>query len=124
MQTTGKQGFIRAGILALVIAAGSVTGCDDDNFDHDIPEGQGSLVVNNFTGDRLRVFIDGMAVNSVTEGKYQAYDRVPGIYRVALDSDDSERSWADDVDVLEGTLTVVEVSGYDYREFTVRIYFD
>ena len=46
--------------------------------------------------------------------------------RVALDGDDTDRSWADDVDVLEGRLTVLEVrsAAFEYDDFDVRIYFD
>ena len=114
------------GILAIFLAAGLISGCDDDRFDHTSPAGQGTLVVDNWTGDRLLVYVDGLEVGSTGGSKYRYYDLEPGLHRVALDSDDIERAWAGDVDILERRLTVLEVSGYgaDYRGFTVRFYFD
>ena len=48
------------------------------------------------------------------------------MYRVVLDGEDTDRAWADDVDVLEGRLTVLEVREHalDYRDFDVREYFE
>ena len=113
-------------ILALVVPAALWAGCDDEEFDHTPPAGQGTLVVDNYAADRVYVYIDGEQVNSVTADKHQYYDRDPGVYRVVLDGDDSERSWADDVDVLEGRLTVLEVRTHalDYQAFDVRVYFE
>ncbi len=113
-------------ILPVSLAAGLVAGCDDSEFDRDPPEGQGSMIVDNYTGDRVRVYIDGERADSVGEGDHRYYDLDPGVYRVALDGDDTDRSWAGDVDVLENRRTVLEVRGYsgDYHEFDVRIYFD
>lgn len=117
----------RLGLLPLVIlAAGLMIGCDDDRYDHDPPQGQGAIIVDNFTGDRIRVYVDGERLNDTRGGHSRAYDLEPGVYRVALDSDDRYRSWADDVDVLEGRLTILEVRGDagDYRRFDVYTYFD
>ncbi|HAL92356.1 MAG TPA: hypothetical protein DCM68_04955 [Verrucomicrobia bacterium] len=113
-------------MLPLIFAAGALGGCDDSDFDRDPPEGQGSMVVDNYTGDRVRVYIEGERVDSVGEGDHRYYDLDPGVYRVALDGDDTDRSWAGDVDILENRRTVLEVRGYsgDYDEFDVRIYFD
>ena len=115
------------GILLLCgLAAGFLSGCNDDRFDHHSPAGQGSLVVDNWTGDRMTVYVDGLEVGSTDGGKYSYYDLEPGLHRAVLDADDSDRAWAGDVDILEGRLTVLEVSGYgaDYRDFIVRIYFE
>lgn len=126
MSTQAKRIGNRFGILAIFLAMGMAAGCDDTEFDRDPPAGQGTLIVDNFTGDRVRVYIDGDEVDSVSSGKHRYYDRDPGVYRVALDGDDVNRSWAGDVDVLEGRRTVVEVRGYssDYDLFAVQIYFD
>ncbi len=122
---TGRL-FRWCGVLAVSLAAGWAAGCDDSEFDRDPPEGQGSLIVDNYTGDRVRVYIDGEQVESVSAGDHEYYDRDPGVYRVALDGDDTNRSWAGDVDILENRRTVLEVRGaaFDYEDYDIRIYFD
>lgn len=113
-----------AGVLAL--ATWLLCGCDEDEYKHDPPVGQGTIVVDNYTGDRVYVYLNGREEGSLGGGKHQYYDLAPGLYRVALDADDSHRSWAEDVDVLEGRLTVLKVRGYsgDYDHFDVEVYFD
>ena len=54
------------GVLAISFAMYIVAGCDNSDFDHDPPAGQGSLIVDNFTGDRVRVYIDGEEAQSVS----------------------------------------------------------
>ena len=113
-------------VLALAVAAGLLGGCDEDEYDHEPPAGQGTLVVDNFTGDRLQVYLDGELVESVTAGKHRFYDLSPGLRRVVLDGDDVRRTWAGDVDILEGRLTVAEVkdnSNY-YDDFDVWVFLD
>lgn len=114
------------GVLLLCGVAGLTGGCDDDNYSRDPIDGQGLLVVDNFTGSRVRVYIDGGREENVSSGKHRYYDLEPGIYRVALDGSDTDRSWAGDVDILERRRTVMEVRNYigDYRYFDIRIYFD
>jgi hypothetical protein len=114
---------------ALSLLAGALTflaGCDDSRFSREPPVGQGSVVVDNYTGDRLRVYVDGLEIESTSADDHRYYDLDPGLYRMALDGEDVGRSWAGDVDVLNGRRTVLEVRGYtgDYRSFDVRIYFD
>jgi hypothetical protein len=114
------------GGLSIALWAGMLAGCDDSEFSHDPPTGQGTLVVDNWTGDRLQVYLDGRLDESVTANKHRYYDLRPGLYRVALEGDDTDRFWVDDVDVLEGRLTVMEVEDdlNDYDEFNVRVYLD
>jgi len=54
------------------------------------------------------------------------YDMDPGTYRISLSGDDTERSYSDFVDVLEGRRTIMEVwtDAANYRRFDVRVYFD
>jgi hypothetical protein len=113
-------------LLSLVWALGLAAGCDDSTYDHEPPAGQGALIVDNFTGDRVFVYVDGKAADNVKSGKDRAYDLRPGLYRVVLDGDDVERSWAGDVDILEGRLTVMEVGddGYYSGDFNVNVFFD
>ena len=105
---------------------GLFAGCDDERFDREPPAGLGSLVVDNFTGDRLQVYIDGQEREDTSAGDYRYYDLRPGLHRVALDGDDVNRSWAGDVDILENRRTVLEVRGSscDYDNYDINIYFD
>lgn len=126
MKNRMNQMRLWLGIVALALATAMGAGCDDNEFDRDPPAGQGSLIVDNFTGDRILVYLDGTEESGVSAGKHRYYDLEPGVCRVVLDGDDTRRSWSGDVDVLEGRRTVVEVrsdSG-DYREFEVSIYLD
>lgn len=113
-------GFLLAGALPFG------AGCDESEFDRDPPPGQGSLVVDNLTGDRVYVYVDGQDVGSVGSDKHHYYDLEPGVHRIALDGDDTDRAWAGDVDILNDRRTVLEVRGYsgDYDSFDVRIFFD
>jgi len=108
------------------LLAGGLAGCDDSLYDYTPPAGFGALIVDNFTGDRIRVYIDGQETETVSSGKHRIYDRLPGLHRVALDSEDIRRSWADDVDILEGRRTVMEVRGdsINLEAFDVRVFFD
>ncbi|MDD2520524.1 MAG: hypothetical protein PHR34_06180 [Kiritimatiellae bacterium] len=126
MKKAGGRGWMAAGLLGALLVAGLAGGCDDDNYSRDPAEGMGLLVVDNFTGTRLRVYLDGERVENVSSGEHRYYDLAPGIYRIALDGSDTDRSWAGDVDLLEGRRTVMEVRSWssDYREYDVRIYFD
>ena len=117
------------GVLAM---AATVTlwgaGCDDDEdeYDHDVPAGQGTLVVDNQTPDRVRVFIAGAQVQSVGKGDERYYDLDPGLYRVALDGEDTDRFWTGEADVLQGRLTILKVSDDlgDFDDFDVDVDFD
>ena len=124
MKTTRGGRFGWALGMALAAALPWLAGCEDTEYDHDPPEGQGALVVDNSTGDRIYVYVDGMEVDSVRSGKHRYYDLEPGVHRVALDGDDTRRFWANDVDVLEGRLTVLEVLGDSGGSYDVRVYLD
>lgn len=126
MRHTTHKRFGWALGLTLAAVLPWLSGCDDSDYDHDPPPGQGALVVDNWTGYRLYVYLDGQEAESVPANKHRCYDLEPGAHRVVLDGKNSDRSWGDDVDVLEGRLTVLEVRSYgsDYTEFDVRLYFD
>ena len=117
------------GVLALAATVTCWgTGCDDDedDYDHDVPAGQGTLVVDNNTPDRVRVFIAGAQVQSVGKGDERYYDLDPGLYRVALDGEDTDRFWTGEADVLQGRLTILKVSDDlgDFDDFDVDADFD
>ncbi|OQA25905.1 MAG: hypothetical protein BWY59_01596 [Verrucomicrobia bacterium ADurb.Bin345] len=120
-----KGSWLGFALLAAAFAL-PLTGCDDDEFDHDPPPGKGTLYVVNKTGDGMDVYINGERVKGVGRGDKHYYDLDPNVHRVALKADDSDRSFAGDVDILEGRRTIMDVTTDlgDYRRFDVYIYFD
>ena len=118
--------------LGMLALAAMVTtwsaGCDDDDddYDHDSPAGKGTLVVDNNTPDRVRVFIAGAQAQSVGKGDERYYDLNPGLYRVALDGEDTDRFWTGDADILQGRLTILKVSDDlgDFDDFDVDVDYD
>jgi hypothetical protein len=99
--------------LAFGLAAWLTTGCDeedDDFLDHNPPAGQGSLVIDNNTLEDIDLFVNGTRTNRVNNGAESILDLAPGTYRIVLDSDDSDRLYADDVDILEGRLAILHVT--------------
>jgi len=115
-----------AGIGLALLLVLPVTGCDTDEYDHDPPEGKGTLYIDNNTSDGMDVYISGAKVPGVGSGDKRYYDLEPGLYRVSLAGDDTDRSFSDDVDVLEGRRTIMDVTNdfSDYRRYDVYIYFD
>lgn len=97
-----------AGLAVLL----SSPGCeyDDDDYDHDPPLRQGSIVIENFTYTDIEFYLDGRLQGKIGDDDDEAFDFPPGEYRVVLnDDDDGDRNWAADVDVLEGRLTILNV---------------
>ncbi|MFO7534288.1 MAG: hypothetical protein R6X19_01150 [Kiritimatiellia bacterium] len=121
-----KRLFSRAvPFLACLAALLGAPGCetDDDDYDHNPPLGQGGIIVENFTYTDLEFFLDGRLQGKVSDDDDRAFDFPPGVYRVVLnDEDDSNRSWAGDVDVLQGRLTIlnVRVDPLDSGAYTVQ----
>ena len=114
-----------AGGMLLSALVMLLAGCEDGGFKHDPPPGQGSIIVDNQSWDVIHVYIDGYYTNDVGDYDYEAYDRVPGVYRVVLDQKSGNRSYSHDVDVLEGKLTVLEVRINEFdREYDVSMYYD
>lgn len=114
--------------LATAFAGASllIAGCDyDDSTDHKPPDGQGSIVVDNNTFNDIRVYIDGESQKRVDGYDDRAYDREPGVYRVVLDESGGDRTYRDDVDVLDGRLTVIDVSNdpFSSSKYDVEVFF-
>ncbi|MBU4198921.1 MAG: hypothetical protein KKE37_00665 [Verrucomicrobia bacterium] len=106
----------------MLLSALMMTGCEDGGFKHDLPPGQGSIIVDNHSLDVIHVYIDGYYTNDVGDYDYEAYDRVPDVYRVVLDQKSGNRSYSHDVDVIEGKLTVLEVRINELSwEYDVRV---
>lgn len=113
--------------VAVAAAAGCLllAGCDDENFSHNPPPGQGSIIVDNRSVDVIHVYIGGLYANDVGDFDDEAYDRDPGLYRVVLDQKSGSRSYSHDVDVIEGKLTVLKVNIDEFSwEYDVQIYYD
>lgn len=87
-----------------------VCGCDEnDYYDHVPPSGMGSLVLDNNSGDDISVFLDGVETLNLDGSDEEIQDLQPGVYRIVLSADHTERSYSADVDILEGRLTILDI---------------
>jgi hypothetical protein len=119
-------------VLALAAVAMSLglTGCedygDDGNRDHNPPAGMGSLVIDNNTVDDIHVYVDGVQLADVGDYSDRAYDLEPGKHRLILDQSGGDRNYRNDIDIIEGRLTVADVTvdGFDPLSYDVVIFFD
>ncbi len=83
-------------------------------------------MVDNRSSRDIDVFIDGAETSRVRARRWRAIDLEPGVYRVVLDERRGDRNYRDDVDVLAGRLSVMDV-GLDPNRtdrFSVLVYFD
>lgn len=118
---------LAAGLFALLLAGGACDYDDDDDYDRPVPPGMGTLMIDNETYDHISVFIDGVYQEQIArEDRVTAYDLPPGLYRVALEQRGGHGSFRDDIDVLPGQRTVIEVweNYYDESWFSTRVFFD
>jgi hypothetical protein len=115
--------YVRTAVL--VAMAGMLSACDTDDPDRVPPAGQGSIFVNNNTSADLRVFIDGTEVREVEAFDDRYYDLDPGLHRIVLDEQGGDRTYRDDVDVIEGRITVIDVADepFDDDEFDIAVFF-
>lgn len=114
-----------AGLSGGIILALGLCGCNSDDWDYTPPPGMGSIIVDNRTTDDIDVYLNGYYTNRVSDFDHEVFDLTPGVHHVVLDEAHGSRAWWDDVDVLEGKLTVLEVkTGFDTSDYDVRIYFD
>jgi len=110
-----RKSWLIAGSLWVALLAVSLvpmmTGCEANGYsDHNPPAGQGSLVVDNHTADDIAIFLNGENRGHVNNSSDRILDLEPGVYRLVLtDEEGGDRSYAADVDVLEGRLTILEV---------------
>ncbi|MDD4734512.1 MAG: hypothetical protein PHP44_00240 [Kiritimatiellae bacterium] len=129
--TTSKKTWCLNAFLTLTCALTIALLCsscerdDDDNYDHDIPDGMGTLVIDNRTFSDIYVYISGREQEKVSSDDYEFYDRDPGTYRVALEEKRGDRAWFGDADVMEGKKTVMKVYiGSRYDEYDVNWHID
>lgn len=113
--------FVAATLGAALLLA---VGCETSRFDHTPPAGQGTLAIDNRTDTDIHVYINGYYTNDVGNYNDQTFDLDPGTYRVVLDEESGDRSFYDDVDVLEDQLTVLEVTSASATSYSVRRYID
>lgn len=119
--------FRACAAAGLLLCAAGCDLDDDNDRDHTPPAGQGALLVDNNTGDDIKVYADGVLLGKVGDYSDRAFDLAPGVYRVVLDEDDGSRDFRDDVDVLADRLTVLDVTvDYDAfdSDYDVEIFFD
>jgi len=120
-QCGGRAVRLAAGMILML----GLCACDSGDWSHTPPAGMGSIIVDNRTADGVHVYLEGAYAKPVSDFDNETFDLAPGIHRVVLDESHGSRNWRGDVDVLEGKLTVLEVSGdYAGSDYDVRIYFD
>jgi hypothetical protein len=112
-------GYAAAAGLALLCASCEID--FDDDIDHDIPEGQGSLVIDNWTLHEINVYADGVYLGKADELDDDAFDLDPGTVRIVLDEDGGDRFYADEADIIEGRLTIWEVLESGFDDYAVRV---
>ena len=112
--------------LSMAMMAFLNAGCDnEDDFSHTPPPGKGCIIANNKTANDMRVYINGSSSNMVSDFDWEAYDLTPGVYRVVLEERHGDRNYRDDIDVIEGRRTVLDVTtALDPDEYDVYLYFD
>jgi hypothetical protein len=114
--------------LCLFAAMPLFQGCDydEDDNDHEPPAGQGSLIIYNRTPDDIAVFVDDVRLEDVGDDNDRAYDLAPGVHRVILDQRGGDRTFRDDIDILEGRRTIMDVAidPNDAFDYDVVVFFD
>ena len=122
-----KTRILALGVVALFL--GLSIGCEEDDQedirDHQPPAGFGSLIVDNRTPAKLRVYVNGQEQTDVDDFAVRAYDFPPGIYRVILDEKDGKGNFSRTIDVLMGQRTILDVmEKYLDEEFHVEVSYD
>jgi hypothetical protein len=98
-----------------------IGGCEDDDYNHVPAPGQGTLIVDNDHAEDISLYIDGERIREIKDGHESFNDIAPGLYRVVLIDDDGV-AYRDDVDIIEGRLTILEVlGGYDELNVNLRL---
>jgi hypothetical protein len=113
--------------LLMILVVGSASDCfdddDEDLFDRRPPAGQGSMIIDNNTTSDIHVFINGESLPDTRDGKARAYDLNPGVYRVVLDQQGGDQTYRDDIDIIEGRNTILDVAFGPGSEYDVIIFF-
>jgi hypothetical protein len=115
-------------LLAFCLCAGLTlltnTGCDDNDPDFQPSPGNGALFINNTTASDIQVFVNGERFETVQDFSDRGFDLPPGLYRVVLDEQGGDRTFRDDIDIIEGRLTVLDVTIDPFdNDFDVAVFF-
>lgn len=108
-------------LLALAV------GCNEEiPANEPLPEGKGSLVLDNLTADAVDIYVGGVQTGTVAAVSQTAIYMYPGLYRVVLDQDGGTRNYRDDVDILRGRRTILHIdyNPADTNLYTVVLEFD
>lgn len=113
-------------VLAVALLPFGFAGCEDDTYNHTPPAGQGSLFLDNRTGDDINVYLDGSIVRDLEDYDDRAYDLAPGLHRLVLDEQGGDRYGAWDIDIVASRLTVAEirVASWDWRRYDARLHLE
>lgn len=87
-----------------------LTSCDDGSFNHVPPQGKGSIIIDNRTGNDAEVYLGGVFAGIADSGETTVFDLEPGVYRVVLAEKDGSRNYWSEADVLAGRLTILDVN--------------
>lgn len=112
-------------MLMFVGVAWWIVGCEDDgDFSHQPAAGMGAVIVDNMTPDDVEVYVDGVHLGQVGNDHDRAFDLTPGVHRIVIDDEHGDRNAADDFDILQDRLTVLEVrlSGI-WHHYDLSLYF-
>ena len=112
------------GVMALALL-----GCDENrhDYDDDIPDGYGALVVENNSGSDFDVYVEGYAVGRVDAGDYLEEEYEPGVLGVFLRQRHGDhKGYRDDVDILEGRRSILRIYDEfgDWGDFKITVEYD
>lgn len=115
-------------VMACSLVCALMAGCNEEVVPEDepLPEGKGSLVLNNLTTDAINIYVGGMQTGTVAAISDAVVYMYPGLYRVVLDQDGGPRNFRDDVDILRGRRTILHIdyNPADTNLYTVVLEFD
>jgi hypothetical protein len=103
-------------LLLTAIFTLSLTACDDDEFEHNPPEGQSGLIIVNNSATDLNVFIDGERAARVDSFDDRTYNYAPGLHRIILDPRNSSSTYQDEIELLVNRTLVLLVSGGAFEQ--------
>ncbi len=104
-----------------------ITGCEyeEDYYDHVPAPGKGSIIIDNNTSQDINFYVDGERVSEIGDYRERIFDLEPGVRRVVLDEEDGDTTYREDVDVLDGRLTILKVwADIGVAEYIVEIDFE
>ncbi|HPG00151.1 MAG TPA: hypothetical protein PLE77_08770 [Kiritimatiellia bacterium] len=120
---------VKMAMMALLLAAtAGLVGCelDDEDYDHNPPAGLGTMYIDNNTYDSLEIYVDAVKVGEVGDYDTHYFDLEPGTHRIVVQEEGGTASFRDDIDIVEGERTIVDVSydSNDSSEYDVLVYID